>query len=162
MLNAYHDDPLARHQGIHVTCDRLRKQFYWDGMYAETVKYIHSCNSCLRNKGGPYPHRAPLCPLAIEDTFDRVGTDIAGPFPETASGNRYIIAFVDYLTKFAITQAISDTTAVTIARVFIEKVFSVYGPPRVLLSDKGSNFLSPIVTEICKLLHSQRATTSVP
>ncbi len=158
--SAYHDDPLSGHQGVHVTYDRLRKQFYWDGMYTDVVSYIHRCDSCLRNKGGPYPHRVPLNPLSIGDIFDRMGTDIAGPIPETLDGNRYIIAFIDYLTKYAVTVAIPDGTATTIARAFVTSVFSVFGPPTVLLSDKGANFLSPIVTEVCKLLWSQRATTS--
>ncbi len=159
VLSAYHDDPLSGHQGVHVTYDRLRKQFYWDGMYADVVSYIRSCDSSLKNKGGPCPHRVPLNPLSIGDIFDHVGTDIAGPFPETSDGNKYIIAFINYLTKYAVTVAIPDGTATTIARVFVTSLFSVFGPPTVLLSDKGANFLSPKVTKVCKLLQSQRATT---
>ncbi len=59
VICALHDDSFAGHQGEYVTYDRMRKRFYWDGMYTDTHKYVSPCDSCLRNKGGPYLHRVP-------------------------------------------------------------------------------------------------------
>ncbi|MCP3666838.1 MAG: DDE-type integrase/transposase/recombinase, partial [Gammaproteobacteria bacterium] len=160
VLCALHDDAFAGHQGEYVTYDRMRKRFYWDGMYTDTHKYISSCDSCLRNKGGPYPHRVPMTLIPSGEPWDICGVDIAGPFPISANENRFILGFIDYKTRYAFTEALSETSAATIARVFLDKVICVVGPPRLLLSDRGSNFLSEILTEVCNLLQTRCCTTT--
>ncbi len=67
---------------------------------------------------------------------------------------------MDYLTKYAITAAVPDITAPTIAKLFVNKVFCLGGRPRVLLSDRGKNFLSPIVSGVCEILQSKKVSTS--
>lgn len=103
-------------------------------------KYIKSCDVCLRNKLGPHLHRDTLLNILAEGPFDRVGVDTVGPFPEIFNGNRFILGYIDYLTKYAITAAVPDITATTIVRVFVNKVFCLVGPPRVLLSDREKNY----------------------
>jgi len=68
-----------------------------------------------------------LVPLPVEGPFDRVATDIVGPVPLTPSGNKYIIVFSDYLTKFIITAALPNTTAENVAKVLIEKLILQHG-----------------------------------
>jgi len=40
----------------------------------------------------------------------------------------------------------------TIAKVFVEEVILKFGIPQMILTDQGSNFLSEIFTNVCKLL----------
>ncbi len=88
MLLAYHDDPLGAHNGITVTYDRLRKNFYWDGMYTDCVRHISTCDSCLRNKLGAKPNRSPLNPLEVVSyCWERVGTNVCGPYPLSEDEN---------------------------------------------------------------------------
>ncbi len=160
-MNSYHDDPLSGHQGISVTYDRLRKNFYWDGMYTDCVRHIRSCDKCLRNKRGAAPTAGPLSLLSMcSYCFERVGTDVCGPYPESEDENTHVIAFVDYLSRWAITVPCKNPTAETIAQAYIEKVVCQFGPATTLLSDRGSNFLSDIVTEICKFMQTQRVSTT--
>ena len=161
VLQAYHDDPFSGHQGLSVTYDRLRKKVYWDGMYADVDNYVKSCDQCMRNKPGAVPNRQPLMLTPVgDDIFERVGTDVCGPYPESEDGNKFVLAFVDHLSRWAITVAVPETSAETIAKHFLEKVVCIFSPPKVLLSDRGMNFLSNIVFEVCKLMQTQKISTT--
>jgi hypothetical protein len=48
-----------------------------------------------------------------------VGVDIMGPLAETKEGNKYIIVFMDYLTRWPEAFAMPDQSAKTVARIFI-------------------------------------------
>ena len=48
---------------------------------------------------------------------------------------------------------------VTIAQPLIEEIFCQHGAPQVLLSDRGANFLSEIILEVCKFLNIKKVNT---
>ena len=50
--------------------------------------------------------------------------------------------------------------ATVIARLLIDEIISRHGAPRVLLSDRGTNLLSKVVAEVCKIFQIQKVNTS--
>ena len=66
-------------------------------MYNEIKRYIDSCHTCQiqakRSKNNE------LNPIEPTTPWERVGIDFVGPFNMTDSGNRYIIAAIDYFTR---------------------------------------------------------------
>ena len=86
--------------------------------------------------------------------------DVVGPLPTTDLGNKYIIVFSDYLTKWPEAFAMRDQKADTIARIFVEEIVFRYGAPKKLLTDRGKNFLSNIIKEICELFKIMKLSTS--
>ena len=73
---------------------------------------------------------------------------------------KYTVVFVDYLTKWVEVFATPDQTALTIARLFVENVISRHGVPRELLSDRGANFLSSLLQEVCKVMGVRKVNTT--
>lgn len=71
-----------------------------------------------------------------------------------------MFSFVDYLTKWVEAFAISDQTADTIARLFVESVVCRHGVPEQLLSDRGTNFLSELIAGVCDILGVEKINTS--
>ena len=160
LLQVYHDEPLAAHQGVTSTYDRLRKQFYWDGMYMAVVRYCESCDTCLRTKAGPAPLRTPLVPIPVGEIFERVSIDVCGPFPETESGNKFVIGLVDYLSRYALTIAVPAAPADTIAEFFVERLVLQFGAPSAIVSDMGTNMLSQVMVEICRCFRTMKSSTT--
>ncbi len=73
--------------------------------------------------------------------------------PLTWNGNRYVVCFVDYLTKWVEAFAMLDQQAETIARLFVDHVVCRrHGVPEELLSNWGANFLSELVQGVCEVL----------
>ena len=68
--------------------------------------------------------------------------------------------FVDYLTKWVEAFAVSDQCAQTIARLLVEEVICRHGAPQKLLSDRGTNFMSELVAEVCRLMNIKNLNTS--
>ena len=50
--------------------------------------------------------------------------------------------------------------AETIARLFVQEVICRHGAPERLLSDRGSNFLSDLMTEVCRLMDITKVNTT--
>ena len=67
---------------------------------------------------------------------------------------------MDYLTKWPEVFTAPDQKASTIARIFVEHMVTRHGVPEQLLSDRGANFLSSIVQEVCALLGVMKINTS--
>jgi len=86
--------------------------------------------------------------------------DITGPYPLTPGRNKYLLTFVDYLSKYAETYAISEQTADVCARVYAREIVTRHGTGSVLVTDQGSAFKSPVFSETCKVLGIQRIYTS--
>ncbi len=59
----------------------------------------------------------------------RVGVDIL-EMPLTENGNRYIVVFLDYLTKWVEAFALPNQTSETIAWVLCDNVICRHGVPR--------------------------------
>ncbi|GFX33751.1 hypothetical protein TNCV_3961601 [Trichonephila clavipes] len=83
ILRHFHDAPTAGHLGFAKTYDRIRKRFYWPGMYRNVVRYVMHCRECQRRKSVPQrpPGRLVPIPPAIAP-FHRIGIDLLGRFPK--------------------------------------------------------------------------------
>ena len=105
-----------------------------------------------------YTH-PPLQPIPVGGPFHCVGVDIL-KLPLTYVGNQYVLVFLDYLKKWVEAFPIKDQKAETVARVFVEEVICRHGSPEYLLSDRGSNFLSELIAEVCRLMQIKKINTS--
>ena len=81
-----------------------------------------------------------------------MGIDLLGPFPLSKRGNLYVLTVIDGYIHWSEFIPIPDATAKTIARVFFEQIICRHGCPKRLLSDRGSQFLSNLIKEVCRML----------
>ena len=159
LVNA-HDDLSGGHLGVFKTYEKLRDRYYWKGMYKDVEHWVRSCQDCSTRKKPRNKYRAPLLPIPVSAAFERLAVDVLGPLPTTWSGNRYIVCFIDYLTKWPEIFAVPNMEAVTIARLITDEIIPRHGAPRTLLSDRGTNFLSTLVREVCNLYSIKKLNTS--
>ncbi|GKE84203.1 reverse transcriptase domain-containing protein, partial [Tanacetum coccineum] len=61
-----------------------------------------------------------------------------GPFP-TSYGNKYILVAIDYVSKWAEAQALPTNDARVVVK-FLKRLFSRFGIPKALISDRGGHF----------------------
>lgn len=95
-----------------------------------------------------------------DQPWSRISLDLVGPLNSTVNGNRYLLTCVDFLTRFPECIALPDIKAETVARAFFENIILRYGVPRELLTDCGSQFVSNLFTEICRLLEISKLKTT--
>ena len=158
-LEEAHGGCFAGHFSENKVYDRLRRYAWWKGMRADVRRYCRGCLVCVSRRGPGKGLRPPLHPIAVGGPFHRVAVDVL-QLPKTVNGNQYVIVFMDYLTKWPEAFAAADQTAETIARLFVEQIICRHGIPQELLSDRGQNFLSNLIQEICKVLQVKKLNTS--
>ena len=86
--------------------------------------------------------------------------DVAGPFPISNSGNRYVLVVMDYFSKWPEVYAIPNQEAKTIVDVFGKNWVCRYGVPSEIHSDQGRNFESAIVKEMCDSYEIKKTRTT--
>ena len=128
-------------------------------MRADVRRYCRGCLPCASRKGTRRTFKPPLQPIPVGGPFHRVAVDVL-QLPPTVNGNRYIVVFMDYLTKWPEAFAIPDQKAETIAHLFVENIVCRHGIPEQLLSDRGTNFLSNIIQGVCQVLGVKKINTS--
>jgi hypothetical protein len=152
VLNFLHDEPLAGHRDFEKTYNAIKGKYFWLLMHKEIKDYCTSCHLCHTKKYLNKPSVAPLKPIVVNSPWSLIGLDIAGPLRVTPNNNKYVVIAVDYFTKFSVAKAIPNFTAVTTAIFVFEEIICKLGMPRAIISDKGVNFQSKLLEELCKLL----------
>ena len=158
-----HDSPLAGgHLGINRTLEKVRTKYFWPTLYGDVVNWVKSCLRCNKRKAPPVKVRAQVIPMPVpRNPFERISTDILGHLPTCQNNeNKYVIVFIDYFTKYVELVAVPDIKARTVAWAFLTEVICRHGTPSYLHSDRGTNYLSNIVSETCKLLQITKTQTS--
>lgn len=92
--------------------------------------------------------------MVITDTpgnaFDKVSLDILGPLPTTKNGHSYILTIKDLFTKYSVVVPLIEATSLSIADAFEKNFICIYGAPKAILTDQGSNFLTSLMRNLAK------------
>ena len=148
--------------GGHLRCAKshgqLAKHYWWPRMRTDIIEWCRSCMVCATRDVGK-PIKPPLTPIPVGDPFDRVGVDVL-KLTKSSRGNQYAVVFVDYLTKWPEVFPVKDQTAPTIAKLLVENIVCTHGVPAELLSDRGTNFLSNLLSEVYSLMGMQKSNTT--
>ena len=125
-------------------------------MYSDTVSFVKCCPECLVVSGSGRHNLPPLHPIPVSRPFQIVGVDVM-ELPKTSKGNRCVVVFQDYLT---IVFALPDQKTHRIGDILVKEVIPFYGVPECLLSDRGTNLLSHLMLDICKVLGIKKLNTT--
>lgn len=156
ILYEFHDSPIGGHRGMNKTNKTIKSRYSWANMRQKVQEHVKKCQSCQVNKLLKPRQMAPMEITTAEFPFEKYCPDIVGRMPETLRGNKYILTFQDDLSKYVIPVPIRQQDAETIAREFVAQVILEYGTPSIVLTDQGSNFLSDIFSNTCKLLRIKK------
>ena len=129
-------------------------------MYADGQKYSKSCPECaIVTRGGRY-HKPPLHPIPVQRPFQIMGVDVT-ELPQTEQGNKYVVVFQDFFSKWPAVYPVSNQKAVRLARLLVDEIILMFGVPEALLSDRGTNLLSHLMLDVCDLLGVKKLNTTV-
>ena len=128
-------------------------------MHKDCVEYYRSCVECAIVKGTGRVHKPPLHPIPVQRPFQIIGVDVM-ELPVTQQGNRYVIVFRDFLTKWPLVYPAPDQKSIRIAKLLAEEVVPMFGVPESLLSDRGTNLLSHLMKDVCELLGVTKLNTT--
>ncbi len=117
------------------------------------AKFCRTCHTCqITGKPNQVIPRAPLSPIPVMgEAFEEVLVDCVGPLPKTKAGNQYLCTIMCRATRFPEAVPLRNIKAPVILKTLI-KFFSIFGLPKVIQTDQGSNFLSRVFNQTLKSL----------
>jgi hypothetical protein len=106
----------------------------------EDVKTVTSqCRTCAEIKPQFFrPKNPPL--IKALNPFDRISIDFKGPIGST-NQNKYLLVIVDEYSRFPFAYPCKDMTSSTVIK-HLQNLFSVFGTPGYIHSDRGPGFIS--------------------
>ena len=124
---------------------------------AQVKQITDTCPSCLYLKP-KFPKSQGTLIKAILP-FQHLNVDFKGPLPTSKNGNSYLLTIIDEYSRFPFAYPSKDMTSRTMLNCF-NHLFSIFGMPGMVHSDRGPNFLmesSEWETILPDTLHSIRS-----
>ena len=159
-LNGVHRD--ASHQGQQWTLALAQEKFWWPMMAKDCRAIVRGC-SCCQAFEGEVP-RSPLCLNRVYAPLELVHLDYTS-IESTMELNKpprvkNILVMTNHFMRYALAVVTKDKMAKTVAKVFYERFIAVFGVPAKLLSNRGANFTSTLVEELCSAFGIQKCRTT--
>ncbi|KAL1251972.1 hypothetical protein QQF64_019768 [Cirrhinus molitorella] len=158
ILELSHGD-IAGHLGVRKTYDRVLQHFYWPLLKKEISQFIKTCHTCqVTGKPNQSLKQAPLCPIPpVEQPFGYLLIDCVGPLPPSRSGSKFLLTVMCQSTRYPAAYAMRNITTRSVVKA---QFISIFGIPKVIQSDQGSNFTSKMFADILKQLGVQHRCSS--
>ena len=96
----------------------------------------------------------------VYKAFEKVSMDIVGPLLITQKLNEYILTIQDNFTKYSLAIPLPNSLTSTIADARVKKFISIFGLPRVILTDQGKNLLSNLIRRLAKIFRIRQFGTA--
>nr|GEW50739.1 reverse transcriptase domain-containing protein [Tanacetum cinerariifolium] len=147
ILKACHEGPTRGHHGANLTAKKLFDVgFFWPSIYRDAYDMIKTCDTCQRQAKISQKDEMPQNTIQVCEIFDVWGIDFIGPF-SSSKGNKYILVAVDYLSKWVKAKALPTNDARVVVN-FLKSLFSRFGSPRAIISDRGTHFCDDQFTRV--------------
>ena len=158
LIVAYHDE--NGHFGVDKCYHTLARSYYWPKMFQDLWEHINKCTQCSQRnlrKVRPPLRETDIPPYAGA----KFSLDLAGPFPVTLSGNRYVVSFVDWLSGWIEAFPVPDKTADNVIFLLQTEIIPRFSCPLVLVTDNGGENVNKAMKETLEKLRIHHVKTSV-
>jgi hypothetical protein len=156
IFNSFHSSIFGGHSGSRVTHHRLKHILYWPHMKQYIAEKVSICPVCQISKTERVHYPGLLDPLHIPNTkWSELSMDFLEGLPKS-KGKNVILVVVDRLTKYAHFLPLAHPyNAQQVAKLFMDNIFKLHGPPKVIVSDRDTVFTSKFWQELFSTLQIQ-------
>ena len=141
------------HTGVEKPLARIKQRFWWPSLKMSVEKHIANCDCCAAISTAGTKRKEELQTFSVHGAFSTMAADFSGPVTLAKKPKaRYILVMNDLFTKYAITLALQDMTAVTAANAITDEWIMKVGASNVIHTDRGLIFNGVIIQDFCPLL----------
>ncbi len=122
-------------------------------MKCDISAYIKKCHTCqITSKPNQNLKPVPLKPIPANcEPFEHVVVDCVGPLPCSKSGSKYLLTVMCLATHFPSAYPLRTITSRSIVRA-LSQFMSIFGIPKIIQSDQGTNLTSHLFQQVLKQL----------
>ena len=159
ILQETHSSAFGGHFSGQRLYNSLMRCWWWKGMFNDAVDFAKACPECAVAVGTGRTLKPSLHPIPVSRPFQILGIDVM-ELPLTERGNKYAVVLQDLFTKWPFVFAVPDQKAERLAKLLVEEIIPCFGVPEALLSDRGTNLLSHLMRDICRMLGITKLNTT--
>ncbi|KAE8901998.1 hypothetical protein PF005_g9683 [Phytophthora fragariae] len=138
------------------TYGRISQLYWWPNLQREVKQWVRGCQECGSRKAQPREVVPPLRSIHGGEVGDRWALDAAGPFPVADGGERYVIAALEYVTRYAVARSVTRRTAENVATFLMEDVVLRFEAFRELLTDGAPELTGEVIEKLVDLLQARQ------
>lgn len=159
MLKCSHDQ--TGHLGVRKTYNPFLRCFFWPRLKRDVAAYIKTCHTCqVTGKPNQSLKPAPLCLMPVANhPFEHLIIDCVGPLPKSKSGSEYLLTVMCQVTHYPASYPLHTIMARSIVKALTQFIV-IFGIPKIVQSDQGSNFSSHLFARVLQQLHIQHNQAS--
>ena len=148
------------HFGITRTYKTLKVKFFWINMKNDVIETISECERCQKAKTPPTKNKGPLNHLITPKyPFHQLSIDFLSI--DTRAKTKFkILTCIDEFTKFAFAIPVKTENAKRCAEALYQQIYTKFGIPTIVHSDRGATFMSNIMKELNLILHIKHTVTT--
>ncbi len=154
---------LAHDKTAHVGVRGMRKllssRFVWPGVHGDIVKFVKSCDTCLRINASGNKKAMMIQRPILTQPFESVAVDLVGPLPKGKRGSKYVFTYICLSSRWPEAMPMRTASAQEAAQCFVQ-IIARTGIPLKVLSDRGTIFLSKLMENLCALMGIDTIHTS--
>ncbi|KAE8952803.1 hypothetical protein PR003_g34235, partial [Phytophthora rubi] len=140
------------------TYGRVAQLYWWPNLQREVQKWARGCQECGSRKARPREVVPPLRSIRGGDVGDRWALDVAGPFPVADGGERYVVAALEYVTRYAVARCVTQHTADKVATFLMEDFVLRFGVFRELLTDGAPELAGVVLEKLVDMLQARQVS----
>ena len=161
----FHDQPFSGHWSVEKTLQLLQRHYFWPTMLMDVQEVVETCEACQRTQFQRRKDQVPVRFIEAQYPWEVVTVDFVSGFIPTARKHTAICVFCDRFTRMMHAEPCKDhATAKDTAKIMIRRLFAAHSCPRVLISDRGTQFDSELWVHFWNMLGTRvhLATTHHP
>jgi len=159
VIRMNHDD--TGHVGVEKTMHGILSHYWFPCLKLKVRQYIENCVKCLTYSLTAGKSEGELQIVEKDETpFKIVHMDHFGPLEETANGFKYILVIIDACTKYVWLFATKSTGTNEVINN-LTTLFSIFGLPQKIISDRGTAFSSNKFADFVKEREIKHVMTAV-
>jgi hypothetical protein len=131
----------------------LKETDWWPMIKTDTKNDVKGCSECQKNKIIHQPGHVSLSPLPIpKQPWQEISIDMIGPLPKSDNYD-LILVIVDRFSKMIhLIPTKTSLSSSKLAEIYKKEVWHLHGIPRRIISDRGPQFTSKFMKELCNAL----------
>ena len=157
LISLYHS---LGHIGTKKVLPLLQQRFFWNKMKANVAEFVSKCDRCQKAKTPKYKNRGPLEHiLSPSIPMHQLSMDFL-MIDTRATSKVKILTVIDEFTKFAWGIIVKSENAKLTAEKLYRELYTKFGIPTVVHTDRGKTFLSNVIKQLNNMLSIKHTTTT--
>ena len=157
-----HEPLFAGHFSTHKTLELVRQHWWWPHMHTTVQRVVHHCPICQCDATKKQRDEGPYKPLLSGAPWEVVTVDFVSGFaPSVRHRHTACCVVCDRFTRMIHIEPCRDhATAQETVGMMLRMVISRHGCPRVVISDRGTQFDSELWADVWKMLGTRVSLAS--